>query len=75
MNIKTEIPDIILEFETATLIDQDFPNNKPGAKDGARWFTRSQPCLMFKESSKYPDKFELNLSFSDIDNTQQLHLK
>jgi len=48
MNIKTEIPDIILEFETATLIDQDFPNNKPGAKDGARWFTRSQPCLMFK---------------------------
>jgi len=71
MNIKTEIPDIILEFETATLIDQDFPNNKPGAKDGARWFTRSQPCLMFKESSKYPDKFELNLSFSDNKQTQQ----
>jgi len=69
--MKTDKPEIILEFETATLIDDDFPNNKPAAKEGARWYTRSQPCLMFKEASKYPDKFELNLSFSDNKETQQ----
>jgi len=71
MNMKPHTPEIILEFETETLIDEDFPNNKPNAKDGARWYTRSQPCLIFKESSKYPDKFELNLSFSDNKQTQQ----
>lgn len=71
MNLKSHQPEIILEFETATLIDEDFPNNKTGAKEGARWYTRSQPCLIFKESSKYPDKFELNLSFSDNKQTQQ----
>ena len=69
--MKTHKPEIILEFESSALIDDDFPNNKPDAKDGARWFTRSQPCLIFKESSKYPDKFELNLSFSNNKETQQ----
>jgi len=71
MNMKTDNPEIILEFETTTLLDDDFANNKPNAKDGARWYTRSQPCLMFKDSSKYPDKFELGLSFSDSKQIQQ----
>ncbi len=71
MNMKTDKPEIILEFETTTLLDDDFANNKPNAKDGARWYTRSQPCLMFKDSSKYPDKFELGLSFSDSKQIQQ----
>ena len=62
---------MIIEFETTDLIDDDFPNNKAGAKEGSRWYTRKQPCLMFKDDSKYPDKFLLTLSFSDSKDDQQ----
>lgn len=51
-----------LEFENNNVIDNDFPNKK---EEGKRWYTRSQPCLLFKDDSKYPDNFELNISFSD----------
>lgn len=63
---------MIIEFETTELIDDDFPNNKAGAKPGSRWYTRKQPCLMFKDNSKYPDKFLLTLSFSGFKDEQQL---
>ena len=62
---------IILEFENNLAIDNDFPNNKPNAPTGARWYTRSQECLIFKHGSKYPDKFELNLVFSSEQNDQK----
>ena len=62
---------MIIEFETTELIDDDFPNNKPGVKEGSRWYTRKQPCLMFKDNSKYPDKFLLTLAFSSIKDDQQ----
>jgi len=62
---------MIIEFETTDLIDDDFANTKAGAKDGARWFTRKQPCLMFKDNSKYPDKFLLTLAFSGSKDDQQ----
>ena len=62
---------MIIEFETTELVDDDFPNTKAGAKEGARWFTRKQPCLMFKDNSKYPDKFLLTLSFSGSKEEQQ----
>lgn len=57
-----------LEFESNQTIDNDFPNNKV---PGSRWFTRAQECLLFKEGSKYPDKFELNLAFSNNQQDQQ----
>jgi len=59
---------MILEFENNLPIDNDFPNKKI---EGKRWYTRSQDCLMFKEGSKYPDKFELNLVFADNQADQQ----
>lgn len=31
----------------------------------ARWFVAEQSALMFKDGSKYPDKFNINLAFSD----------
>ncbi len=62
---------MIIEFETTELIDDDFPNTKSGAKEGSRWYTRKQPCLMFKDNSKYPDKFLLTLVFSSIKDDQQ----
>ncbi len=62
---------MIIEFETTELIDNDFPNNKPGAKEGSRWYTRKQPCLMFKDNSKYPDKFLMPLVFSGNKDDQQ----
>jgi len=62
---------MIIEFETTELIDNDFANSKAGAKDGARWYTRKQPCLMFKDNSKYPDKFLLPLVFSGVKEDQQ----
>ena len=40
-------------------------------KEGSRWYTRKQPCLMLKDDSKYPDKFLLTLSFSDSKTDQQ----
>ena len=45
---------MLIEFETNNVTDDDFPNNKPGVPEGSRWFTRSQPALMFKDDSKYP---------------------
>jgi len=57
-----------IEFETNETIDNDFPNNKV---EGARWYTRSQSALMFKDGSKYPDKFDLNLVFSSTKADQQ----
>ena len=62
---------MIIEFETTELMDDDFPNMKAGAKEGSRWYTRKQPCLMFKDNSKYPDKFLLTLSFSGSKEEQQ----
>lgn len=62
---------MIIEFETTELIDDDFPNNKVGAKEGSRWYTRKQPCLMFKDNSKYPDKFMMPLVFSSNKDDQQ----
>ena len=62
---------MIIEFETTELIDDDFPNNKAGAMEGARWYTRKQPCLMFKDNSKYPDKFLMPLVFSGSQQDQQ----
>jgi hypothetical protein len=62
---------MIIEFETTELIDEDFSNNKPSAKEGSRWYTRKQPCLMFKDNSKYPDKFLLSLVFSSSKEDQQ----
>ena len=62
---------MIIEFETTELIDDDFPNNKAGAKEGSRWYTRKQPCLMFKDNSKYPDKFLMPLVFSGSKEDQQ----
>lgn len=62
---------MILEFETTELIDDDFPNIKSGAKEGSRWYIRKQPCLMFKDNSKYPDKFLLTLAFSSVKDDQQ----
>jgi hypothetical protein len=57
-----------LQFENNNPIDSDFPNKK---LDGARWFRRSQECLLFKDGSSYPDKFELTLSFSNNLQDQQ----
>ena len=57
-----------LEFENNTPIDNDFPNKKV---EGSRWYTRSQECLLFKDGSKYPDKFELTLIFADNKTDQQ----
>jgi len=62
---------MIIEFETTELIDEDFPNNKPGSKEGSRWYLRKQPCLMFKDNSKYPDKFLMPLVFSSSKDDQQ----
>lgn len=57
-----------LEFETNQTKDNDFPNNK---RPGERYYTRTQECLLFKGSSKYPDKFDLNISFSSSREEQQ----
>jgi len=62
---------VIIEFETTELLYDNFANTKPGAKEGARWYTRKQPCLMFKDNSKYPDKFFLSLAFSSSQEDQQ----
>ena len=62
---------MIIEFETIELVDDDFPNTKPGAKESSRWYTRKQPCLMFKDNSKYPDKFLMPLVFSSSKEEQQ----
>ena len=56
---------IIIEFETNQVIDDDFANTKPNAKEGARWFVRKQAALLWKDNSKYPDKFHLILKFTD----------
>ena len=60
-----------IEFETNQVIDEDFPNKKPEAKEGARWFVRKQAALLWKDNSKYPDKFHLNLKFTDNLTDQQ----
>lgn len=62
---------MIIEFETTELVDDDFPNSKLGSKEGSRWYTRKQPCLMFQDNSKYPDKFFMPLVFSDSKDDQQ----
>jgi len=51
---------IHIEIETTQIDNVDFPN-----KNGGRWFKRSQPFLLFKSGSNYPDKGELTLSFAD----------
>ncbi len=62
---------IILEFENNISIDNDFPNTKINAKEGSRWYTRCQECLLFKDGTRYPDKFQLTLVFSSEKNDQQ----
>lgn len=50
-----------VEIENPTKIQSSFAK-----KDGTGfWYTSSQEALLFKEGMKYPDKFELQLSFSD----------
>lgn len=41
-----------------------FPNNRSTSPETANWHVAEQPALLFKEDSKYPDKFQLTLSFS-----------
>jgi len=50
-----------LEIESTQIEDKDFPKKN----GGGNWFIRSQPILMFKGGSKYPDKGSLTLAFSD----------
>ena len=55
---------ILVEFEQSTIDLDDFSNNKKDAPEGARWYTANQKALLFTGVSRYPDKFDLNLSFS-----------
>ncbi len=44
---------------------RSFPNkNDPTA----RWYIAEQQALMFKDDSKYPDKFNINLAFTSDEN-------
>jgi hypothetical protein len=57
-----------VEIENQQTIDRDFPNkNSPGS----RWYVREQQGLLFKDGSKYPDKFLIPLSFSSDQSEQQ----
>jgi len=55
-----------LEIESTLIEDKDFAQKN--SKNGDRWFVRSQPMLMFKGDSKYPDKGSITLEFSDNEN-------
>ena len=51
-----------IQFEVSTKTVVSRPNrNNPNA----RWYIAEQPAIMFKEDSKYPDKFDLTLAVSD----------
>jgi len=56
---------MIIEIEKEIKELNSFPNKRGDASQGTdTWYTASQPALMFKDGSKYPDKFSINLAFS-----------
>ena len=50
-----------IEIEKTELTKNDFPNKN---QVGERWYTASQPALLFRDGETYPDKFELSIVFS-----------
>lgn len=57
-----------IEIENTNLVKNDFPNKNN--KD-TRWYTANQSALLFRDGEKYPDKFDLNICFSQIQADQE----
>lgn len=55
-----------IQIDDLEIENNDFP--KKGA-DG-RWYLRKQQILLFKGDSKYPDKGQITLAFSDDENVR-----
>jgi hypothetical protein len=52
---------MLISIESPTKSIRSFPNKNV---ENAHWYVSEQPALLFKNDSKYPDKFLITLSFS-----------
>jgi hypothetical protein len=51
-----------IQIEEQTINSRDFPHQRSST---GRYYVVSQPALMFKDGQKYPDKFPLDLIFTE----------